>query len=170
MYTYAVEYIQIRSWGIMAAMMSFVASGSYRGIKDTATPLKAALGAAATNLVLTPLLIIGEEHPLCMPVVMTGPVHCEHSKPCMITCAAVLTHSPCFIIPTSPCWSMHYTIVHTVGCKLCYPVIYCTACYLLSCYQPSCLPHVSQNHQGHCYHLTEDLGQDVIAKLTRLCK
>lgn len=43
----------------MAAMMGFVATGSYRGIKDTATPLKAAMGAAATNLVLTPLLILG---------------------------------------------------------------------------------------------------------------
>lgn len=59
-YTYAVEYIKVRSWGIMAAMLGFVASGSYRGIKDTATPLKAAMGAAATNMVLTPLLIIGE--------------------------------------------------------------------------------------------------------------
>jgi hypothetical protein len=44
----------------MAAMLGFVASGSYRGIKDTATPLKAAILAAGTNLVLTPLLIIGE--------------------------------------------------------------------------------------------------------------
>lgn len=59
MFAYAVEYIKVRSWGIVAAMMGFVASGSYRGIKDTATPLKAALGAAATNLVLTPLLILG---------------------------------------------------------------------------------------------------------------
>lgn len=59
MFAYAVEYIRIRSWGIMAAMLGFVASGSYRGIKDTATPLKAAMIAAATNLVLTPLLIIG---------------------------------------------------------------------------------------------------------------
>lgn len=59
-FTYAVEYIKVRSWGIMAAMLGFVASGSYRGIKDTGTPLKAAMIAAATNLVLTPLLIIGE--------------------------------------------------------------------------------------------------------------
>lgn len=59
MFAYAVEYIRIRSWGIMAAMLGFVASGTYRGIKDTATPLKAAMIAAATNLVLTPLLIIG---------------------------------------------------------------------------------------------------------------
>ncbi len=58
-FAYAVEYIKIRSWGIMAAMLGFVASGSYRGIKDTATPLKAAMIAGATNLVLTPLLIIG---------------------------------------------------------------------------------------------------------------
>jgi Na+-driven multidrug efflux pump len=58
-FAYAVEYIRIRSWGIMAAMLGFVASGTYRGIKDTATPLKAAMIAAATNLVLTPLLIIG---------------------------------------------------------------------------------------------------------------
>jgi hypothetical protein len=58
-FAYAVEYIKIRSWGIMAAMLGFVASGSYRGIKDTGTPLKAAMIAAATNLVLTPFLIIG---------------------------------------------------------------------------------------------------------------
>lgn len=51
----------------MAAMLGFVASGSYRGIKDTATPLKAAILAAGTNLVLTPLLIIGRSARKAVP-------------------------------------------------------------------------------------------------------
>jgi hypothetical protein len=29
-YTYAVQYITVRSWGILAAMLGFVASGTYR--------------------------------------------------------------------------------------------------------------------------------------------
>lgn len=58
--TYAVQYITVRSWGIMAAMLGFVASGTYRGVKDTRTPLLAALGAALTHVVLTPLFILGE--------------------------------------------------------------------------------------------------------------
>lgn len=65
-YAYAVSYIRVRSFGIVAAMLGFVASGSYRGIKDTATPLKAAMGAAATHLVLTPLFILGECVCMCM--------------------------------------------------------------------------------------------------------
>jgi hypothetical protein len=29
-YAYAVQYITVRSWGILAAMLGFVASGTYR--------------------------------------------------------------------------------------------------------------------------------------------
>lgn len=57
---YAVQYISVRSWGILAAMLGFVASGTYRGVKDTRTPLSAAAGAALTHVVLTPLFILGE--------------------------------------------------------------------------------------------------------------
>jgi hypothetical protein len=31
-YTYAVQYITVRSWGILAAMLGFVASGTYRQV------------------------------------------------------------------------------------------------------------------------------------------
>eukprot|EP00882_Tetradesmus_deserticola_P004741 GHRQ01004996.1.p1 GENE.GHRQ01004996.1~~GHRQ01004996.1.p1 ORF type:complete len:364 (+),score=144.71 GHRQ01004996.1:1474-2565(+) len=58
-YTYAVQYITVRSWGILAAMLGFVASGTYRGVKDTRTPLKAAVAAALTHITLTPLFILG---------------------------------------------------------------------------------------------------------------
>lgn len=33
-YTYAVQYITVRSWGILAAMLGFVASGTYRQVQD----------------------------------------------------------------------------------------------------------------------------------------
>uniref|UniRef100_A0A383W375 Protein DETOXIFICATION n=1 Tax=Tetradesmus obliquus TaxID=3088 RepID=A0A383W375_TETOB len=56
---YAVQYITVRSWGILAAMLGFVASGTYRGVKDTRTPLNAAIGAALTHITLTPLFILG---------------------------------------------------------------------------------------------------------------
>eukprot|EP00879_Flechtneria_rotunda_P015669 GHRR01016391.1.p1 GENE.GHRR01016391.1~~GHRR01016391.1.p1 ORF type:complete len:269 (+),score=96.47 GHRR01016391.1:113-808(+) len=57
---YAVEYITAKSPGILAVMLGFVASGTYRGVKDTRTPLIAAAGAFVMQLVLTPLFIIGE--------------------------------------------------------------------------------------------------------------
>eukprot|EP00879_Flechtneria_rotunda_P008430 GHRR01008831.1.p1 GENE.GHRR01008831.1~~GHRR01008831.1.p1 ORF type:complete len:403 (+),score=118.67 GHRR01008831.1:1447-2655(+) len=56
---YAVEYITAKSPGILAVMLGFVASGTYRGVKDTRTPLIAAAGAFVMQLVLTPLFIIG---------------------------------------------------------------------------------------------------------------
>lgn len=57
---YAVEYMRVRSTGIVAAMLGFVAAATYRGVKDTRTPLIAAVGAMCTNLVLTPLFLYGE--------------------------------------------------------------------------------------------------------------
>jgi len=36
---YACQFISIRSWGILSALISFVAAGTYRGVKDTVTPL-----------------------------------------------------------------------------------------------------------------------------------
>lgn len=41
-------------------MLGFVASGTYRGVKDTRTPLRAAAAAAVTHAVLTPALMFGE--------------------------------------------------------------------------------------------------------------
>jgi Na+-driven multidrug efflux pump len=52
--------MRVRSTGIMAAMLGFVAAATYRGVKDTRTPLIAAVGAMCTNLVLTPLFLYGE--------------------------------------------------------------------------------------------------------------
>ena len=63
---YAVKYMRIRSWGIMAAMIGFVAAATYRGVKDTKTPLNAAVGAMLTNMVLTPLMLYGKRGLLVM--------------------------------------------------------------------------------------------------------
>ncbi|KAF8061355.1 DTX44 [Scenedesmus sp. PABB004] len=56
---FATQYMAVRSWGILAAMLGFVASGTWRGVKDTRTPLRAAVAAALTHLTLTPLFILG---------------------------------------------------------------------------------------------------------------
>jgi hypothetical protein len=37
---YASQFIRIRAWGILSALVSFVAAGTYRGVKDTVTPLQ----------------------------------------------------------------------------------------------------------------------------------
>jgi hypothetical protein len=36
---YATQFIRVRAWGILSALISFVAAGTYRGVKDTVTPL-----------------------------------------------------------------------------------------------------------------------------------
>ncbi|KAF5829359.1 hypothetical protein DUNSADRAFT_16193 [Dunaliella salina] len=56
---YAIEYIGVRAWGIPAVLAGFVSIGTYRGFKDTRTPLYAAAGAAATSFVLNLLFIYG---------------------------------------------------------------------------------------------------------------
>lgn len=55
----ATQYIQIRAWGIVASLLGFVATGTYRGFKDTRTPLYAAVGSAMTSLLLNSLFIYG---------------------------------------------------------------------------------------------------------------
>jgi hypothetical protein len=37
---YAGEFIRIRAWGILSALVGYVAAGTYRGVKDTVTPLQ----------------------------------------------------------------------------------------------------------------------------------
>eukprot|EP00197_Chlamydomonas_leiostraca_P002935 CAMPEP_0202858174 /NCGR_PEP_ID=MMETSP1391-20130828/817_1 /ASSEMBLY_ACC=CAM_ASM_000867 /TAXON_ID=1034604 /ORGANISM="Chlamydomonas leiostraca, Strain SAG 11-49" /LENGTH=615 /DNA_ID=CAMNT_0049537061 /DNA_START=313 /DNA_END=2161 /DNA_ORIENTATION=+ len=56
---YASEYISVRAFGVLAALLGFVATGTYRGWKDTRTPLYAAVGSAATSLVLNVVFIYG---------------------------------------------------------------------------------------------------------------
>eukprot|EP00798_Chlamydomonas_sp_ICE-L_P016261 gene16261-22439_t len=56
---YALEFIKIRSFGITAALIGFVASGTYRGFKDTKTPLKCALVSTMVCLFLNILFIHG---------------------------------------------------------------------------------------------------------------
>ncbi|KAJ9521328.1 hypothetical protein QJQ45_001287 [Haematococcus lacustris] len=49
---YATQYIGVRAWGMLAALLGFVATGTYRGFKDTRTPLYVAMGSAALSLLL----------------------------------------------------------------------------------------------------------------------
>jgi hypothetical protein len=37
---YASLFIRVRAWGVLSALISFVAAGTYRGVKDTVTPLQ----------------------------------------------------------------------------------------------------------------------------------
>ncbi len=53
--------MQVRSFGILAIMLSFVAAGTYRGMKDTRTPLVAAACATSAKLLLNVLFIYGEK-------------------------------------------------------------------------------------------------------------
>lgn len=57
---YAIEFMSVRAFGICATLMSFVANGVYRGLKDTRTPFFAALGSAASNITLNLLFVYGE--------------------------------------------------------------------------------------------------------------
>jgi hypothetical protein len=93
---YAIEYMRIRSWGIMAAMIGFVAAGTYRGVKDTRTPLNAAVGAMLTNMVLTPLMLYGEWGCLCWLIITfletddssaaVSTIRMPHVQPCIGCC------------------------------------------------------------------------------------
>ena len=56
---YAQEFIQVRGWGVLSALVGFVAAGTYRGVKDTVTPLRAAAAATGANLALSCLFIYG---------------------------------------------------------------------------------------------------------------
>lgn len=56
---YAAQFIQIRAWGVLSALIGFVAAGTYRGVKDTVTPLQAAGVATGSNLVLSVALVYG---------------------------------------------------------------------------------------------------------------
>lgn len=58
---YATEFIQVRSFGVLASMISFVANGVYRGLKDTKTPFYAAVGSAVANLTLNVLFVYGKQ-------------------------------------------------------------------------------------------------------------
>ncbi|KAJ9513831.1 hypothetical protein QJQ45_020908 [Haematococcus lacustris] len=49
---YATQYIGVRAWGLMGALLGFVATGTYRGFKDTRTPLYVAMGSAVLSLAL----------------------------------------------------------------------------------------------------------------------
>ncbi|KXZ50525.1 hypothetical protein GPECTOR_16g700 [Gonium pectorale] len=56
---YATDYIRVRSLGIPAALLGFVATGVFRGFKDTRTPLVGAVASAAVSLGLNILLLYG---------------------------------------------------------------------------------------------------------------
>jgi Na+-driven multidrug efflux pump len=56
---YAEQFIKARAPGALAVLLAFVASGTYRGLKDTKTPLYASIGSTLTNLVLHLLFIYG---------------------------------------------------------------------------------------------------------------
>jgi len=55
----AVAYLRIRALATTAVLVVTAAHGSFRGHKDTRTPLVVALGVNVLNLVLDPLLIFG---------------------------------------------------------------------------------------------------------------
>ncbi|MEW5309288.1 MAG: hypothetical protein WDW38_001184 [Sanguina aurantia] len=56
---YAAGYMKVRSLGVFAALVQFVATGTFRGFKDTSTPLIAAVLSASTSLVLNLAFIKG---------------------------------------------------------------------------------------------------------------
>ena len=51
---------QVRGLGIIATLLGFVATATYRGFKDTTTPLRAAAISAASSLILNYLFIYGK--------------------------------------------------------------------------------------------------------------
>lgn len=55
----AVEYLRIRALATTAVLVVTAGHGTFRGYKDTRTPLLVALGVNLINLVLDPLLIFG---------------------------------------------------------------------------------------------------------------
>ncbi|CAG9460887.1 unnamed protein product [Pedinophyceae sp. YPF-701] len=52
-------YLQVRALGLPAVLVSNACGGVFRGLLDTRTPLKIALGANLVNFVLDPILIFG---------------------------------------------------------------------------------------------------------------
>jgi putative MATE family efflux protein len=56
---FAVDFIRVRAPGVACALLSFVAAGTFRGLKDTRTPLVAAAVATSANLALNVVLIYG---------------------------------------------------------------------------------------------------------------
>jgi Na+-driven multidrug efflux pump len=56
---YATQFMRVRAWGVLSALLGFVAAGTCRGVKDTVTPLRAAAAATAVNLALSVLFIYG---------------------------------------------------------------------------------------------------------------
>lgn len=50
--TYAVQYINARSWGVVPVLLGFACTGVYRGLKDTRLPLFASALGATTNVLL----------------------------------------------------------------------------------------------------------------------
>lgn len=55
---------QVRSLGLLAVLVSFVGAGTYRGMKDTRTPLLAALCAMVTKLTLNVAFLYGAQCPV----------------------------------------------------------------------------------------------------------
>lgn len=56
---YAQQFIEVRGLFIWMALLGFVATGVYRGFKDTRTPLVSAALTATTSLALNYLFIYG---------------------------------------------------------------------------------------------------------------
>ncbi len=56
----ALPYAQIRSLAVPATLLSFVATGVFRGFKDTRTPLAGTAASVAVSLGMHLLLINGE--------------------------------------------------------------------------------------------------------------
>ncbi|PNW83980.1 hypothetical protein CHLRE_04g213150v5 [Chlamydomonas reinhardtii] len=54
---YAIDYIKVRSLGIPAALLGFVATGVFRGFKDTRTPLFGAVASGLASLGLNVLFL-----------------------------------------------------------------------------------------------------------------
>ena len=59
MYEPAVAYLRVRGIGSPGATLWLVANGVFRGLGDTATPLRWALAFAALNAMLDPIFIFG---------------------------------------------------------------------------------------------------------------